>query len=122
MFGNINKNVEIKEEDRYFHNVLMEKIIINPKDPLHPIVRKYVKVFRAIDYKKYFQCSQEDQIGFLKAMNYQTAELVHDPTIDDFVRPAIEKSFEQKFVELKKTNLTRQMQTKLRKSIKPIVK
>ena len=46
MFGNINKNVEIKESDRGFYNVLMEKRIINPHDPLHPIVRSYLKVFR----------------------------------------------------------------------------
>jgi hypothetical protein len=81
MKGNVNNKVEIKEEDRYFYNVLMEKRIINPSDSLNPIVRKYVKVFRAVDYKKYFQCSQDDQIGILKSMNYQAAELIHDPTL-----------------------------------------
>jgi hypothetical protein len=84
MKGNINKNVEIKESDRYFYNVLMEKRIVNPRDPLHPIVRTYLKVFRNVDYKKYFECSQDQQIEYLKAMNYQAAELVHDPTIAVF--------------------------------------
>ena len=132
MKGNINTTVEIKEEDRYFYNVLMEKRIVDPRDPLHPIVRQYLKVFRIKDYEKYFKCSQEDQIGFLKAMNYQAAELVHDPTYKPVLRiepidikvipppkaeapPVREKSAEQVFIEERKATIISPMDVKIRK-------
>lgn len=118
MYGNINKNVEIKEEDRYFYNVLMEKRIVNPRDPLNPIVRKYLKVFRTVDYKKYFQCSQEDQIGFLKTMNYQAAELVHDPTIAPALRVVAGKSAEEIFKENKLRAAVNPVTVKIRKPVK----
>lgn len=123
MKGNVNKNVEINEEDRYFHNVLMEKIIVNPLDPLHPIVRKYLKVFRAIDYKKYFQCPVEEQIGYLKAANYQNAELVHDPTLEKIEIPEPLSSFEEKFrMDKKVAQAIDPMKVRVRKPIKGIKK
>ena len=116
MFGNIKKTVEIKDEDQYYYNVLMEKRIINPRDPLNPIVRQYLKVFRIVDYKKYFQCSQEEQIGYLKAMNYQGAELVHDPTFSAVVRPKPLVSTEQAFKEEKQASVISPMNIHVRKT------
>ena len=38
-------------------------------------------VLRAIDYKKYFECSVKDQIENQKTMNFEGFELVHDPSL-----------------------------------------
>ena len=50
---------------------------------------------RPIDYKKYFECSVKDQIEYLKTMNIQNAELVHDPSIEHIERIEIAPSAEQ---------------------------
>jgi hypothetical protein len=61
------------------------------------------------NYKKYFQCSTEENIGYLRAMGIENVELVHDPTIEKYVRIEFEKSPEQQFVEAKKTQLKSSM-------------
>lgn len=86
MQANIDPTVTIDESDRYCYHLRMEKIAVDPRDPLHPIVRKLIRVFRPIDYKKYFQCPIAEQIEFLKTMNFQNAELVHDPTKEEVVK------------------------------------
>jgi hypothetical protein len=54
---------------------------INPTDPKHPVTETKVIPFRSVDFKKWFQCSTEKQIHYLKIMNADSAEIVHDPTI-----------------------------------------
>lgn len=52
-------------------------------------------VLRPIDYKKYFECSAKDQVEYLKVMNIQNAELVHDPSIEEYVKVEAAPSAEQ---------------------------
>lgn len=70
--------VEIRNADSY--HVYAVKVIPNPADQKHPIIRPRLLVFRPVDYEKYFMCSGKDQIEYMKTMNYESAELVHDPT------------------------------------------
>jgi hypothetical protein len=49
-------------------------------DKKRPITRKWVHPFRAQDYRRYFvDCNQERKNKYLKSMNVDAAELVHDP-------------------------------------------
>jgi hypothetical protein len=122
MRANIDSSVEIEEENRHAYHLRMEKVAVNPNDPLHPIVRVLIRVFRPIDYKKYFECSARDQAEYLKTMNFQNAELVHDPskeTIEVVERP---KSAEEEFVIAKKTGEAIKTPAERRKPSKKVTK
>jgi hypothetical protein len=80
--GNLRPDAEIKEKDQRFYHVRLTSVRINSKDALHPIIKVSVKPFRPNDYKKYFKCKTEDQIAFLRSMGMDSAELVHDPTLN----------------------------------------
>lgn len=77
--ANIRGEFSIKESDAGFYHYLMTRKLVNPADPLNPHVIQRVRCFRPVDHRKYFECSTEDNIRFLKAMNYVSAELIHDP-------------------------------------------
>lgn len=78
--ANIRGEYSIKESDAGFYHYLMTRKLINPADPLNPVIITRVRCFRHADHKKYFECSTEANIRFLKAMNYVSAELIHDPS------------------------------------------
>jgi hypothetical protein len=82
MKANLSKSVEILEENRHCYHLMVESRAVDPRNPTHPIVKRRLLVLRPIDYKKYFQCSTTDQIGYLKAMNLENCELVHDPSYE----------------------------------------
>ena len=79
--ANLDKSIMIKEKDQDFHNIQITSIRINPADPTHPVTKTEVKVFRAIDFRKYFECSTEKQIHYLKVMGIDNAKVVHDPNL-----------------------------------------
>lgn len=83
MKANLDRTVEIKEKEAHCYHTRMRRIKINPVDPTHPIVIEWIKSWRYEDFKKYFLDPQpERQIQFLKAMNLDSAVVVHDPTIE----------------------------------------
>lgn len=90
MEANLKSSVTIEEENSHCYHIEAESRAVDPRDPTHPIVRRRVICLRPIDYKKYFMCSTEDQIGYLKAMGLENVELVHDPSIEKSV-PVIPK-------------------------------
>jgi len=63
---------------------MLNYITIDPTDPTHPHTSRVVKSFRNVDYRKYFDCPQDRQTKFLKAMGVDSAEVVHDPTYKEF--------------------------------------
>jgi hypothetical protein len=79
--ANIRPEFMIKESDQNLHHFLMTRILVNPADPTHPERRQRVLCVRNVDYRKYFDCDTAMQIRFLKAMNYESAELIHDPAL-----------------------------------------
>lgn len=103
MNANLKPTVQIEEENQGCYHVQAEKVIPNPRDPKHPIVRRKLLVFRTVDYKKYFMCSEKENIEYLKTMNYEAAELVHDPTLEETRVVEFPKSAEQEYREAQKT-------------------
>ena len=101
MQANLNKTIAIEAENAWCYHLKAEKRIINPRDPTHPIIRQRLLVLSPDNYKKYFQCSITDQIGYLKAMGLENVELVHDPTLERTVRIEFPKSAEQIRLEKK---------------------
>ncbi len=79
MEANLNNSVLIKVRDAWCYHLKTEKRIILPNDPTHPIVRQRIMVLLPELYDRYFNCSVDDQIGYLKAMALSNVELVHDP-------------------------------------------
>ena len=82
MTANMDENVIIKLRDAMAYHLKVESRAINPNDPTHPVIRRRIMVLRPIDYQKYFQCSTDDQIGYLKAMAIENVKLVHDPCLN----------------------------------------
>jgi hypothetical protein len=109
MQANLNKTVQIEAENAWCYHLKTEKSAVDPRDPKHPRVKTRIMVLEPDNYKKYFQCSVDDQIGFLKTMGIENVELVHDPTIESYVRIEVEKSAEQKLHEEKKMQLASAM-------------
>jgi hypothetical protein len=97
MQANLNKNVQIEEENRHAYHLKVESVTIDPRDAKHPIVRRRILVLRPIDYKKYFECSIDEQIGYLKAMGLENVELVHDPSIERIEKIVFPKTEEEKY-------------------------
>lgn len=83
MKANIRPEHEIQTRNAGLYHIFARKVLVNPMDPKHPVIRPKLLVFRPVDYKKYFQCSEVENIEYLKTMNYEGAELVHDPTRND---------------------------------------
>lgn len=79
--ANIKPEFMIKESDQNLHHYLMTRILVNPADPTHPERKQRVLCVRDVDYRKYFDCDTQSQIRYLKAMNYESAELIHDPAL-----------------------------------------
>jgi hypothetical protein len=92
MKANMNPAVEIDERDRYCYILKAKRILINPAQPTHPDVRTHMLVLRPMDYKKYFQCPIAEQINYLKNMNVEDAELVHDPTLEEKPKPVVKNA------------------------------
>ena len=114
MQANLKPTVTIEEENRDCYHVMAEKVIPNPRDQKHPIVRRKLLVFRPVDYKKYFMCSEKENIEYLKTMNYEAAELVHDPTLETTRVVEFPKSAEQVYREAQKTAIYSPMTGKRR--------
>jgi predicted type IV restriction endonuclease len=98
MKANMNPEVEIDERDRDFYILKAKRILINPKDPTHPVEKIHMLVLRAKDYQTYFKCPIDKQITYLKNMNVESAELVHDPTLET-VHNVVVKNAETKLRE-----------------------
>ena len=79
--ANIRPEFMIKESDQHLHHYLMTRILVNPSDPTHPERKQRVLCVRNADYRRFFDCDTKSQIKYLKAMNYESAELIHDPAI-----------------------------------------
>ncbi len=75
--------MEIKEKDRELYHTLMTRIKVSPSDPLHPQRITVPRMWRSIDFLKYFgpNVSPEQRAKNLSAMNYSECEVVHDPTL-----------------------------------------
>ena len=101
MKANLNPAVEIDERDRYCYILKAKRILINPTQPTHPDVRTHMLVLTPNDYQRFFKCPIEQQIKYLKNMNVEDAELVHDPTLEG-VKPPVIKTAEVKLKEHRK--------------------
>ena len=101
MKANLNLKVEIDERDRYYYILKAKRILINPTQPTHPIIKDHMLVLKPIDYERFFKCSIEKQIAFLKNMSVEDVELVHDPTLEG-EKPTVVKTAEVKQKELRK--------------------
>ena len=71
-------------------------------------------VFRPVDYRKYFMCSEKDKIEYLKTMNFEATQLVHDPTLEETRVVEFPKSAEQEYREAQKTAIYSPMTGKRR--------
>jgi|WetSurMetagenome_2_1015567.scaffolds.fasta_scaffold00103_42 hypothetical protein len=120
MKANLDNTVEIEVENRLCYHLRVESRAVHPARPLDPVIRKRILCLRQIDYKKYFQCSAEDQVGYLKAMNIRNCELVHDPSLEDSVRIERPKSAEEEFILAKKIGsaVTSPITRKTKKAVK----
>jgi len=92
MKGNVNPKVEILERDKNFYHVKMVTIMVNPKDPLHPTSKEEVKSFRYKDYQRIFGGSEERRQHFKKVIGFDSAELVHDPSLNKSVKEEEEET------------------------------
>jgi hypothetical protein len=95
MKANLNPGVEIDERDRYYYILKAKRILLNPAQPTHPVIRDHMLVLKPADYIKYFKCPIEEQLRYLKNMNVEDAELVHDPKLEG-EKPKVEVSAEAK--------------------------
>lgn len=77
--ANLNPKYRVLIRDANCYHVAATKVIVNPNDPKHPTIRPKLLVFRPVDYAKYFQCSDKENIEYFKTMNYEAGELVHNP-------------------------------------------
>lgn len=77
--ANLNPKYRVEIRNAGCYHVATVKVIVNPNDPKHPVVRPRLMVLRPVDYEKYFMCSDKQNIENLKTMNYEAGELVHDP-------------------------------------------
>jgi hypothetical protein len=77
--ANLNKNYRVEIRNAGCFHVATVKVIPNPNDPKHPVVRPRLMVLRPCDYEKYFMCSDKQNIENLKTMNFESAVLVHNP-------------------------------------------
>jgi hypothetical protein len=112
MQANLKPTVTIEEENRGCYHVMATKVIPNPKDPAHPQSRPRLLIFRPVDYRKYFMCSDRENIEYLKTMNYEGAVLVHDPTLEETRVVEFPKSAELEYREAKQTALSSAMTRK----------
>jgi len=101
MQANLNKTIAIKAEDVWCYHLKVESRAVDPRDPTHPRINRRILILSPDNYKKYFQCSVTEQIGYLKAMGLENVELVHDPTLERTVRIEFPKSAEQIRLEKK---------------------
>jgi hypothetical protein len=62
-----------------------QKVSLNPADMIHPIVWYRIFPIRPIDYERFFSpdLGAEQQIAFMKNMNYTALELIHNPTFPE---------------------------------------
>ena len=86
MQANLNKTVTIEAENAWCYHLKVEKRTVDPRDPTHPRVRQLIRVLDPDNYKRYFQCSVADNIEYLKVMGWENVELIHDPTIERYVK------------------------------------
>jgi hypothetical protein len=77
--GNVRQDIMIRRRDLHCYHVYAEKRMVDPRDPTHPIIRSRVCIFRPMDYRTYFEGSPQNNIDYLKAMNWTNASLVWDP-------------------------------------------
>lgn len=105
MQANLNKSVQIESENAGAYHLKVESVAINPRDPTHPIVKRRILVLRPIDYKKYFECSVDEQVGYLRAMGLENVELVHDPSIERIEKIVFPPTEEEKHLVEKQTKV-----------------
>lgn len=119
MKANLDKSVEILDENRHCYHLRVESRAVDPRDARHPIVNTRILCLRPIDYKKYFECSAEDQIGYLKAMNLENCELVHDPSIEVIEKIEPIRSAEELYRDARKVvEATKSPSLKTKKAVK----
>ena len=84
--ANMRPDLKIRESNQLFWHFELTRIKINPADQKHPIVQKWVQVFRDCDYDLYWspKVPEVRKIQFLAAMNVDGAELAHDPTLPPY--------------------------------------
>ena len=84
--ANMRPDLKIRESNQLFWHYELTRIKINPADQKHPVVQKWVQVFRDCDYELYWskKVPEARKIQFLAAMNVDQAELAHDPTRPPF--------------------------------------
>jgi len=79
--ANLDPKVEIKEKERHCYHVKMAYRSINPDDPTHPIVKEGVRAFRRQDYIRIFGGNEKQRQHAKEVAGFDTAEVVHDPTL-----------------------------------------
>jgi hypothetical protein len=109
MQANLNKSVQILDDDKFCYHLKVESVVINPNDPKHPIVKRRMLILGPLQYKRYFGGSVDEQIGYLKAMGLENVELVHDPSLEQTVIIEREPSAEEKFIIAKRTGIVTPM-------------
>jgi len=77
----LNPNVEIKEKERHCYHVKMAYRSINPDDPTHPVIKEGVRAFRKQDYIRIFGGNEKQRQHAKEVAGFDTAEVVHDPTL-----------------------------------------
>jgi hypothetical protein len=120
--ANLDPTVTIEPENRHCYHLRVETRIIDPRDRTHPIVKKRILCLRPIDYKKYFECSARDAAEYLKVMNIENCELVHDPTREELIKVEIPKSAEEEFLITKKMGEALRTPAERRKQTKKVTK
>jgi hypothetical protein len=79
--GNVDKTHKVPRENLNCYWIYTEKRLIDPRQPAFPIIRSRMVCFEPYSYKAYFQCSVDNQIGFMQAMGFSACSLVWDPTL-----------------------------------------
>jgi hypothetical protein len=99
MRANLNPDVIIKTRDRYLYHLKCQQVIINPRDPQHPIIRQRMMILDFDNFDRYFgkKVSEAQKIENAKTMAVEGIEIVHDPSREQTVRVEIPESAELKF-------------------------
>ena len=81
MKANLDPGVEIREKEAHCYHVKVKYVIVNPLDQAHPTTKTEVRAFRKVDYLKIFGGTTKQQIENKMTIGWDTAELVHDPSL-----------------------------------------
>ena len=84
--ANLKPEILIRESDSTFYHLRYHRIKIDERNPKYPQDVYWVRAIRDVDYIQYFGAKVPEirKSQFLKAMNVDDCQVIHDPTLSPF--------------------------------------